>query len=141
MNIEELQEQVAALTAEVETWKGHSRKHEDRAKAAGDAAAKLAEAEQKLAEVEVATAEKLAEQTAESLGTLRAALIKAHGIDDNAVSLLTATDAETLQAQVASITALRGTPAPSPSAPLEGTSTPPAEDASRVFARELFAGE
>ncbi len=30
--IEVLQAQVASLAAEVETWKGHARKHEDRAK-------------------------------------------------------------------------------------------------------------
>lgn len=137
MTIEELQAEVAKLQGEVAEWKGHARTHEDRAKANADAAGKLAEAEQKIADAEAAAAAQVQQATEQSVGTLRSALVAAHGFDEAAARLLTATDPEALVSQVESIAAIRGTTPPA-SAPLEGTRTEQVDDPRKELIGSLF---
>lgn len=143
--IEELTAQVGELTRERDEWKGHARKHEDRAK---DAAAKLVDAEKLVSDLTAQVAEvpdvdskvdeAVATAKAEAADVLRAALIKAHGLDESAAGLLTATDAAALAEQASAVAALRGT---APSMPLAGyTPDSSGDDGMAALARDLFGG-
>ena len=124
---------IEQLQSELETWKGHARKHEDRAKANAAAAERVVELEaeaQKYQDLEKTIPAKVAEQ-------LRTHLVTAHSIPEaTAATLLTATDPETLLAQVNALQSLSPAGA---SAPLEGTRTSEgAVDAETTLVRSLF---
>lgn len=105
---------VEQLQAELANWKSHARKHEGRAK---DERSKATQFEARVTELE----SQLTDMQSAQVQAVREAYIDAYKLDDTAAALLTATDIDGLKTQIASITALRGTPPAGASAPLEGT--------------------
>ncbi len=127
---EELQAQVASLAAEVETWK-------DRAKANASAADELPALRDQL----TAAQQQLADSAASTAASVRDALIKAHGLGDEA-ALITATDLDGVTAQIDSVLALKAPARPAPSAPMEGTRPTTRRPSTRgEFMSELLDGD
>lgn len=138
MTIEELQAQVAQLTGERDAAQAQVDTLQAAATANAEAATRATELEAQLATSATEHQAALEAAQTEALATLRGALVTAHGLDENATALLTATDAVTLQSQVAAVTALRATTPKPASSPLMGTYTPPVEDEGSTFVTSLF---
>ncbi len=124
--------QVEQLQSEIDTWKGHARKHEDRAKANADAATRVTELENEVAALKDAAA---------GVPAQVAAALKSHIVDIDGISqetadtLLTATEPDALLAQVK---ALKGLAPAGASAPLEGTTAPAGSDTESPLARAFL---
>lgn len=127
--------QVEQLQSELETWKGHARKHEDRAKANADAAARVTELESEVSGLKTAAADVPAQVAA----ALKGHIVAINEIpQETADALLTATEPDALLAQVKALDGL--TPAGA-SAPLEGHRTGgPATNDATEFVQSLFGG-
>lgn len=112
---------VEDLQAQLEEWKGHARKHEDRAKEnhtrAKEYEATLTETEERALRLE----QELAEAKAAPVEAVRQAFADVYRLDAAAVSLLNADTIDGLKQQVSALLEVRGTAAPGPTAPLEGT--------------------
>jgi predicted nucleic acid-binding Zn-ribbon protein len=129
---------VDALKAEVEKWKALSRQNEEKAKANADAAQRLAELKPDELTAKVAEAEqKLSAVPATVAESVRDILVDLGTVSEADTVLLTATDPETLKAQVKRL--VEHASRQGNRAPLAGhTSGATDEDPKRVLARQLF---
>lgn len=142
-------ETVETLTAEVAKWKALSRKNEDQAKANADAAKRLADLEesgkseaQKAADRVTKAEAEVAKVPSRIAEGLRDALVALGTVSEDDKVLLTASDPETLIAQVQRLTARQGDAKKggnrAPVAGYTGNGGSGSDDDMRTVVRNLF---